>query len=71
VENQTTKKIEIMKTGVAQAIEKVENDCLAVYTYEEVLEILSTAEIIQDTQIKIAYLHGGVAVLQKSDVKSY
>ncbi len=59
-----------MKTAVAQIIEKIENECLARYSYEEVLEMLKDAQIVQDTQIKIAYLHGGMAVLQKSDVKS-
>lgn len=58
-----------MKTAVAQMIEKIESDTLLNYTYEEVLEMLSNAEVIQDAQIKIAYLHGGMAVLQKTDVR--
>lgn len=59
-----------MKTAVAQLIEKIESDSLANYTYEEVLEMLSNTEVVQDAQIKIAYLHGGMAVLQNTDVKS-
>jgi len=58
-----------MKTAVRQIIEKVEDNQIATYTLREVLEMLSTAEIIQDAQIKIAYLHGGMAVLSKSDVR--
>jgi len=59
-----------MKTAVAQLIEKIESDSLSNYTYEEVLEMLSNTEVVQDAQIKIAYLHGGMAVLQNTDVKS-
>jgi len=59
-----------MKTAVRQTIEKVEDNQIATYTLREVLEILSTAEIIQDAQIKIAYLHGGMNVLSKSEVGS-
>jgi len=59
-----------MKTAVAQLIEKIESDSLSNYTYEEVLEMLSNTEVVQDAQIKIAYLHGGMSVLQNTDVKS-
>ena len=59
-----------MKTAIAQLIEKVESDSLANYTYEEVLEMLSNAEVTQDAQIKIAYLHGGMDVIQNKDIKS-
>jgi len=59
-----------MKTAVAQLIEKIESDTVQNYTYEEVLEMLLNAEVIQDAQIKIAYLHGGMSVLQNIDIKS-
>ena len=59
-----------MKTAVAQMIEKIEGEQLYQYSYEEILEMLEDAKIVQDTQIKIAYLHGGMAVLQKTDVNS-
>lgn len=59
-----------MKTAVAQLIEKIESDSIASYTYIEVLEMLSDAEVTQDAQIKIAYLHGGMDVIQNKDIKS-
>jgi len=58
-----------MKTAVAQLIEKIESDSIASYTYLEVLEMLSDAEFTQDAQIKIAYLHGGMDVIQNKDIK--
>ena len=59
-----------MKTAVQLAIQKLESETLQNYSYEDVLEILENCEIIQDAQIKIAYLHGGMAVLEKTDVTS-
>jgi len=59
-----------MKTAVAQAIDQVTSDTAQIYTHGEVLEMLNTCQIIQDGQIKIAYLQGGMAVLQKSEIGS-
>ena len=58
-----------MKTAVAQMKEFVLSSS-GLFTTNEVLEMIRTCEIIQDTQIKIAYLHGGMATLQKSEVKA-
>ena len=58
-----------MKTAIAQLIEKIESDSLANYTYKEVLEMLSNAEVTQDAQIKISYCHGGMDVIQNKDTK--
>ena len=57
-----------MKTAVAQMIEKVEDECLARYSYEDVLEMLQDAQITQDAQIKLAYTHGQLSILQESGI---
>lgn len=52
-----------MKTAVAQLTRFIENDSETL-SKEYVLKILKHFETIQDNQLKTAYLHGRINVLQ-------
>lgn len=59
-----------MKTALEMTIATFENDSDIVFSKEWVLAQLNFYKQVEETQIKVAYLHGGMAVLQKSEVKS-
>lgn len=58
-----------MKTAVSQLTRFIENDSETL-SKEYVLKILKHFETIQDNQLKTAYLHGRINVLQGDGVSS-
>ena len=59
-----------MKTAVAQLIDKIENDTMANYSHEQVLEMLLDCQVRNDLEIKLAFLHGKISATKKEDVNS-
>ena len=59
-----------MKTAVEMTIETFENDSDIIFSKEWVLAQLNFYKQVEEIQLKVAYLHGGVNVLQKTEITS-
>lgn len=59
-----------MKTAVTMAIDTFESDPGNVFTKEYVVAQLKFYKQVEETQLKTAFLHGGVNVLQKTEIRS-
>ena len=59
-----------MKTAVTMAIATFEDDSTSLYSKEYIIAQLKFYKEVEETQLKTAYLHGGINVLQKTEIRS-
>jgi len=59
-----------MKTALEMTIATFENDSDIIFSKEWVLAQLNFYKQVEETQLKVAYLHGGINVLQKTEITS-
>ncbi len=69
-ELENLKQLKKMKTALGMTIATFENDSDNQFSKEWVLAQLKFYKQVEETQLKTAYIHGAVNVLQKTEITS-